>query len=350
MKDIKLSIDVMSGDHGASVTVPASLRALDHFKDLSVILVGDEATINAQLLKHKRGYDKSRVEIHHTTEVVAMDDLPSYALKKLKDSSMRQAINVVKEKRAKACVSAGNTGALMATARFVLKTLPGIDRPALVTMLPSARGHVHVLDLGSNIDSSAKHLLQFATMGSVLVSAIDDIASPTVGLLNIGVEEIKGNEVIKEAAELIKRSNLNYIGFVEGDDIYNGDVDVVVCDGFVGNVALKTSEGLAQMMKKVLKDEFGKNIFRRACMLFALPALLAIQKRLDHRRYNGATLIGLNAPVIKSHGSADAMSFSFAIGEAYREAKKSVPEKIIEQVSLMSEAIEQSSPRTNDQA
>lgn len=348
MTKIKLSIDVMSGDHGACVTVPASIKALGYYPELSVLLVGDEAEIKSQLASIKGGYPSERVEIQHTTQVVSMDDLPSFALKKKKDSSMRQAINVVKEQRAQACVSAGNTGALMATARFVLKTLPGIDRPALITMLPSSRGHVHVLDLGSNIDSSAQHLLQFASMGSVLVRAIDNIQSPTVGLLNIGVEEIKGNEVIKEAAELLKKSPLNYVGFVEGDDIYNGDVDVVVCDGFMGNVALKTSEGLAQMMKKVLKEEFGKNIFRKICMFFALPALLSIQKRLDHRRYNGATLIGLNAPVIKSHGSADVVGFSYAIGEAYREAKKSVPEKILQQVSLIAQTVEPSANQTID--
>ena len=333
MSNTILSIDVMSGDHGPSVTIPAAIDALNSHNDLSIVLVGNESVINESLTTGKFKYDKNRLEIFHCEQVVEMDDLPSFALKKKKDSSLRQSINLVKEKKAHACVSAGNTGALMATARFVLKTLPEISRPALITTLPSNRGHVHVLDLGSNLDSPAECLVEFAVMGSVLVSAVEGINNPKIGLLNIGVEEIKGNDAIKQAGETLKQTDLNYVGFVEGDDIYTGDADVIVCDGFVGNVALKTSEGLAQMIKTVMKKEFGKNIFRKICVLFALPALLAIRERIDHRRYNGATLVGLTSTVVKSHGGADKVAFKYAILEAYKEAKKNVPEKIASEVS-----------------
>lgn len=246
---------------------------------------------------------------------------------------MRVAINLVKEGRAQACVSAGNTGALMATSRFVLKTLPGIDRPAIVTALPSKRGHIHMLDLGANVDSPPELLLQFAVMASILVKTVENIPSPTVALLNIGVEDIKGNEIIKQTAELMKKSNLNYQGFVEGDSIYTGDVDVIVCDGFVGNVALKTSEGLAQLISSIMREEFQRTLLRKLSAVVAWPVVRAMKRRVDHRRYNGATFIGLNGTVVKSHGGADRLAFAHAINEAYVEANKDLPQRISEELT-----------------
>jgi glycerol-3-phosphate acyltransferase PlsX len=257
-----------------------------------------------------------------------MDELPSQALRGKKDSSMRVAINLVKEGSAHACVSAGNTGALMATARFVLKTLPGIDRPAIIAALPTIKGHTHVLDLGANVDSTADHLLEFAVMGSVLTSAVDNVERPTVGLLNIGEEEIKGNERVKEAARLLGASELNYVGFVEGDDVWKGVVDVVVCDGFSGNVALKSSEGVAHMISHYLKQEFRRNVFTKLAGLIALPVLNGLRRKIDPRRYNGASLVGLQGIVIKSHGNADTFAFTNAISEALLEVEKQVPQRI----------------------
>ncbi|MGD8593639.1 MAG: phosphate acyltransferase PlsX, partial [Gammaproteobacteria bacterium] len=276
-----------------------------------------------------------RIEIQHATQVVEMDDLPSHALRNKKDSSMRVAINLVKEGKAQACVSAGNTGALMATARFVLKTIAGVDRPAIIVLLPTIKGHTHVLDVGANVDSSAENLFEFAVMGSVLTSAVDDIDKPTVGLLNIGEEEIKGNERVKEAGRLLANSELNYIGFVEGDDIYKGTADVVVCDGFVGNVSLKTTEGVAQLIAHFVKQEFSKNIFTRLSALVALPVLKSLKKRIDPRRYNGASLVGLQGIVIKSHGNADKLSYAYAIREAVLEVKMNVPQRIRNQLETM---------------
>ena len=257
-----------------------------------------------------------------------MTDKPSHALRKKKDSSMRVAINLVKDGAANACVSAGNTGALMATARFVLKTLPGIDRPAICTALPTISGHTHVLDLGANVDSSAEHLLEFAVMGSVLTSAVDNNPNPTVGLLNIGEEELKGNERVKEAARLFNDCSLNYVGFIEGDGIYMNPTDVVVCDGFIGNVMLKASEGVAKMFGAYLKTEFKRNIFTKLSALAAYPVLKAFKKQLDPRSYNGASLLGLNGIVVKSHGGADAYAFGKAILEARKEVIKDVPNQI----------------------
>jgi glycerol-3-phosphate acyltransferase PlsX len=232
-------------------------------------------------------------------------------------------------------VSAGNTGALMATARFVLKTIAGVDRPAIIVLLPTIKGHTHVLDVGANVDSSAENLFEFAVMGSVLTSAVDDIDKPTVGLLNIGEEEIKGNERVKEAGRLLANSELNYIGFVEGDDIYKGTADVVVCDGFVGNVSLKTTEGVAQLIAHFVKQEFSKNIFTRLSALVALPVLKSLKKRIDPRRYNGASLVGLQGIVIKSHGNADKLSYAYAIREAVLEVKMNVPQRIRNQLETM---------------
>jgi len=264
--------------------------------------------------------------------VVEMAEPPALALKKKKDSSMRVSINLVKEGVADACISSGNTGALMATARFVLKMLPGVDRPAITATWPSKRGHTHILDLGANVESSAEQLYQFAVMGSELAAAVDDNKSPTVGLLNIGHEAIKGNGLVKEADALLKQSDLNYVGFVEGDDSFLGDVDVVVCDGFVGNVALKSSEGLAKLISGFIKEEFTRNILTKLIGLMALPILSRMRRRLDPRRYNGASLLGLKGIVIKSHGGADNVAFGNAIKIARIEAIKNVPGHISEHI------------------
>jgi glycerol-3-phosphate acyltransferase PlsX len=321
----------MGGDHGTSVVVAAALRILKESPNVKLILVGDQETVMQELRVHHADVGE-QLSIRHASQKVEMDDATSVALRNKKDSSMRVAINLVKEGVAQACVSAGNTGALMAISRFVLKTLPGIDRPAIMTALPSMRGHSHMLDLGANVDSSPEHLTQFAVMGSVLCQAVDNNTSPTVGLLNIGEEEIKGNETIKEAAKLLQNSGLNYYGFVEGDDIYKGTVDVVVADGFVGNVALKTSEGVARMITSFLKEEFSRSIFSKLAFLGARPFLKSFRKRVDPGRYNGASLVGLQGIVIKSHGSADEKAFANAIRVAIKEADQNVPEKIAKQV------------------
>lgn len=317
----------MGGDFGAAVVAKAAVGYLDDNHDASLILVGEEQQITAELNKlNVKPYE--RLKIHHASQRVEMDEHPSQALRNKKDSSMRVAINLVKEGAADACVSAGNTGALMATARYVLKTLPGIDRPAITSSMPSIHGQTYMLDLGANIGCTSKHLLQFAVMGSVLATAIDEIKNPKVGLLNVGEEEIKGNEQVKEANEVLRQSGLNYVGYVEGDDVYCGDVDVVVCDGFVGNVALKTSEGVAKIISHYAKQEFNRNLFTKLCGFLALPVLKAITQRIDPRRYNGASLLGLRGVVIKSHGGADAYSFQHAINIARLEAIKQVPKQI----------------------
>ena len=326
-ESVTISVDAMGGDHGPSVVVPAALLALKKHSKLKLILVGDESELKDTLAQSGK-YDTSRIEIQHASQVVGSDELPSLALRNKKDSSMRVAINLVKEGRAQATVSAGNTGALMATARFVLKTLPGIDRPAICTTLPTVHGSVHVLDLGANVDSSAESLMEFAVMGEALASAVTGKAKPTVGLLNIGEEEIKGNERVKEAARLISASDLNYIGYVEGDGIFLNKVDVVVCDGFVGNVMLKTTEGVAKMMSHFIKQDFKRNFLTKLSALIALPVLKAFRKRFDPREYNGASLLGLQGVVVKSHGSADAFSFSNAINVAVLEAQENIPEMI----------------------
>lgn len=327
----------MGGDHGPSVVVPAALSVLKEVKDLNLILVGDQERLVEELKSHSADVSP-RLQLKHTSQQVEMDELPSAALRGKKDSSMRVAINLVREGDASACVSAGNTGALMATSRFVLKTLPGIDRPAIISALPTTKGHTHMLDLGANVDSSADVLFQFAVMGSVLVQAVDGIKSPTVGLLNIGAEEIKGNERVKEAARMLTKSDINYVGYVEGDDIFKGAVDVVVCDGFVGNVALKTTEGVASMIAHFLKENFSRNLLTKIAAVIAMPVLKALKSRIDPRRYNGASFVGLNGIVVKSHGGADAFAFANAIKEAILEVEKSVPEKINQQLeSLLTE-------------
>jgi glycerol-3-phosphate acyltransferase PlsX len=317
----------MGGDHGASITVPAALAVLNQQPELKLILVGVRESLDAELIRH-RAKESERLVVRHASQIVDMSDPPAHALRTKKDSSMRVAIDLVKQDQAQAIVSAGNTGALMATARFVLKTLPGIDRPAIVTTLPTIRDHVHVLDLGANVDCSPEQLFQFAVMGSILVSAIDHKPNPRIGLLNIGEEDIKGNETVKQAAELLRGSGLNYCGYVEGNEIYTGDMDVIVCDGFVGNVALKTSEGLAHMLSFFIKQEFTRNLLTRLAGVMALPVLRAFRNRVDPRRYNGATLIGLNGTVIKSHGGADAFAFEHAISVAVEEVRNQVPQRI----------------------
>jgi glycerol-3-phosphate acyltransferase PlsX len=321
---VTIALDAMGGDHGVEAVVPAALEALRRHPRLELVLVGDRDAIAGSL----PGDPGPRLTVRHTSQTVGMDESPALALRNKKDSSMRVAIDLVKEGRARACVSAGNTGALMATARFVLRTLPGIERPAIITALPTMAGHVYVLDLGANVDVAPRHLVQFAVMGSVLVSAVDENPAPRVGLLNIGEEAIKGNERVKEAARLLEVSNLNYTGYVEGDDIYVGRADVVVCDGFVGNVALKASEGVAHMLTHFLKVEFGRNLLTKLSGLIAMPVLRALRQRLDPRRYNGASLLGLKGIVVKSHGGADAYAFGHAIDEAVKEVAKDVPTRI----------------------
>ena len=262
-----------------------------------------------------------------------MDELPSRALRGKKDSSMRVAINLVKQGSAKACVSAGNTGALMATARFVLKTLSNVDRPAIITALPAIAGRTWVLDLGANVDSDAEHLYQFAVMGSELVHAVEGLARPTVGLLNVGQEEMKGNEQVKKAHRLLNASELNYIGYVEGDDTYlRDDLDIVVTDGFVGNVALKNTEGAAKMIKQFMKAEFKRNLVTKLQALMAMPVLRALARRIDPRRYNGATLLGLRGIVVKSHGGADKLAFLNAIAIAKKEVEADIAARIEQRV------------------
>lgn len=324
---VTLALDCMGGDHGTEVVVPAALSMLRKHESLRLILVGDEELLTRRLEGADRQL-RERVELRPTTQVVAMDELPSQALRNKKDSSMRVAINLVKSGEADACVSAGNTGALMATSRFVLKTLPGIDRPAIISPIPANKGSTHMLDLGANADCTAEHLVQFAVMGSALATAVDDIESPKVGLLNIGEEEIKGNERIREANEALQGSPVAYIGYVEGNDIFSGDVDVVVTDGFVGNVALKTMEGVAKLIVRYIYEEFSRNWFTKLLAGIAMPVLKALRRRLDPRRYNGASLLGLQGIVIKSHGGADELAFENAIEIAMVEVRKDVPKQI----------------------
>lgn len=335
-QEFSIALDAMGGDYGPPVVVPAALQVLRESSQLSIILVGDEATLTKEIAAQKNisASMSARLIIQHASQQVTMDEKPSVALRTKKDSSMRVAINMVKEGRAKACVSAGNTGALMATARFVLKMLPGIDRPAIISTLPNMTGHTHMLDLGANVDTSAESLFEFAVMGSVLASAVDNIESPRVGLLNIGEEEVKGNERVKEAARILANSDINYIGFVEGDDIFNGKVDVVVCDGFVGNVALKTTEGVAKMISQFLREEFGRNILTKLAGLIAMPVLKALKRRIDPRRYNGGSFVGLQGIVIKSHGGADVLAYVTAIKEAMIEVSKNVPQRISKEVEI----------------
>lgn len=335
----------MSGDHGVSVTTSAAITAVEANGRLQAILVGDEATILATLkplLKGKSDDVKNRITTHHASEVVEMDESPALVLRKKKDSSMRVAINLVKKGQADAAVSAGNTGALMATARFVLKMLPGIERPAICSELPTEHGSVFMLDLGANVDSSPEMLQQFAYMGAELCSATKKIKEPRIGLLNVGSEEIKGSAIVKAASELLtKAEDLNYVGYVEGDEIFTDKCDVVTCDGFEGNIALKTAEGVARLINTITKEEFTRNPFRRLAALFSFPVFRSIKKRLDPRTYNGATLVGLRGVVIKSHGGADVVSFVSAINVAVAEIMHDLPQRI--EKKILSHTEEQSS-------
>lgn len=331
----------MGGDHGPSVIVPAALDALVLFPELTLILVGDQEKLSIELKRLSRSYDKTRLQIHHASEQVLMDESPASALRNKKDSSMRVAIDLVKSNVASACVSAGNTGALMAIARFVLKTLPGIDRPAIIYSLPVVKPgkfdieRVRMLDLGANVDCEAEHLLQFAVMGSVLSAAIDNIPRPKIGLLNIGSEAIKGSETVKKASELIAATkSINYIGYIEGNDIYQAKADVVVCDGFVGNVALKSSEGIAKMIVVNLREAFTRTWYRKIAAFFAKPILRQLFERFDPSQYNGASLLGLNGIVVKSHGNANQYSFKQAIIQAVMEVEKNIPELIRSELEI----------------
>ncbi|PPD32654.1 MAG: phosphate acyltransferase [Methylomonas sp.] len=330
-----LSIDAMGGDFGPQVTVPASLACLRKNPTLKLIMVGDQVVLN-ELLSQALVEFKDRISIQHASQIVEMDEPPQKALKNKKDSSMRIAINLVKDGQADACVSAGNTGALMATARFVLKMIPGIERPAIISTLPSTFGHTHVLDLGANVDSSAEHLYQFAIMGEEVVKAVENIERPRVGLLNIGEEDMKGNEQVKAAAKLLENSGLNYIGYVEGNSINAGHVkvDLIVTDGFVGNVALKSIEGAAKMIAVKLKETFSRNLLTKFAGLIAYPVLKLFKDSIDPRLYNGASFIGLRGLVIKSHGGADALAFETAIHLAEVEVEKDVIRKISEKLQI----------------
>ncbi|MEI8574194.1 phosphate acyltransferase PlsX [Methylomonas sp. LW13] len=330
-----LSIDAMGGDFGPQVTVPASLACLRKNPDLNLIMVGDEAVLG-NLLSQALVEFKGRISIQHASQVVEMDEAPQKALKNKKDSSMRVAINLVQEGKADACVSAGNTGALMATARFVLKMIPGIERPAIISTLPSTFGHTHMLDLGANVDSSAEQLYQFAVMGEEVVKAVEKIERPRIGLLNIGEEDMKGNEQVKAAAKLLENSGLNYIGYVEGNSINAGSVkvDLIVSDGFVGNIALKSIEGAAKMIGSKLKDSFSQNWLTKLAGLIAYPVLKRFKDSIDPRLYNGASFIGLRGLVIKSHGGADALAFETAIHLAEVEVAQGVIRKISEKLEL----------------
>jgi glycerol-3-phosphate acyltransferase PlsX len=330
-QEISITVDAMGGDTGLDVVVPAAITAISQYPDVQIILVGDETKL-AAAVSSAGASNNPRLKIHHASQKVEMDEPASAAMRNKKDSSMRVALNLVQDGTAQACVSAGNTGALMATSRFVLKMLPGIDRPAICTSLPSLTGHTWMLDLGANVDCNAEHLFQFSLMGSVLAGAVDGNRHPRVGLLNIGEEEIKGNEQVKEAAQLLSAEMPDYAGYAEGDDIYKGNFDVIVCDGFVGNVSLKTSEGVARMIAEFIKQEFRRNVFTKLAALLAMPVLRAFRARIDPRAYNGASLLGLRGIVIKSHGGADAFAFANAIKVAILQVRENVPERITTQL------------------
>jgi phosphate acyltransferase len=329
---IKISIDCMGGDHGPAVTVAAAISFANHEPDAELILVGLQDVIRAELKKHK-SEDHPRLSVQHASEVITMDDPLEVALRRKKDSSMRVAVTLVKDGRAQACVSAGNTGALMAVSRYILKTIPGVDRPAICTLIPNQRDTpTFMLDLGANVDCEPQHLHQFAVMGSALVSATEGRSKPTVGLLNVGEEDIKGNDLVKRTAELLRADHakgiLNFYGNVEGNDIFEGTTDIVVCDGFVGNVTLKASEGLGRFFKATLTTEFKSSLFNMLGAWIARRALRSISQRLNPSRYNGASLLGLRGLVFKSHGSADAYGYEWAIKRAFDAANHDLLSRI----------------------
>ncbi len=325
----------MGGDGGVDVVASASIAALARHPSLRVTLTGDRDTVRAAFGDQA---DHPRISYVHTTQTVSMDEAPALALRGKKDSSMRVALNLVKDGAADACVSAGNTGALMATARFVLKMLPGIDRPALCSTLPAANGHTHMLDLGANLGFDADNLFQLAVMGNELVSAVDGMDAPRVGLLNVGSEELKGLEAVREAGRMLAASDLNYIGFVEGNEIFSDRVDLVVCDGFTGNVALKTAEGAARFVRAAIKNAFGSSWYGRLAGAIAIPVLRVVSSQIDPDRHNGASLLGINGIVIKSHGGANAKAFGRAIDIAVLEVAQNVPGKIHQRLVVRQQA------------
>jgi glycerol-3-phosphate acyltransferase PlsX len=337
LNKVTIAIDAMGGDHGLSVVIPASVRAAQSNPMLHLILVGNETQILSHLklqgisLSDPSG---SQFSLVHASEVVGMDELPSQVLRNKKDSSMRIALNLVKEGVAEACVSAGNTGALMVTARFILKTMPGIDRPAIIAAMPTHTGSTRVIDLGANVDSCAEHLFQFSVMGSALIQAVEKKQRPKIGILNIGVEEIKGNDQVKRTAHMLADCELlNYVGYVEGDQFYSGEVDLIVCDGFVGNVALKASEGIAKLMTDILRESFNRNWYLKMIGLLATPALNHLKKRMSPSQYNGASMLGLNGIVIKSHGGANEVAFQSAISQAFLQVQNNVIELVRDQIN-----------------
>ncbi|GAC1031243.1 phosphate acyltransferase PlsX [Pseudomonas sp. No.21] len=322
-----IAIDAMGGDFGPRCIVPASIACLAEFPSLHLILVG-QAHLLEELIARENGVDRQRLSVEHASEVVGMDERPSQALRGKPDSSMRIALDLVRAGRAQACVSAGNTGALMALSRYMLKTLPGIDRPAMVSAVPTAKGHCHLLDLGANVDCSAEHLYQFAVMGSVAAEALG-VSRPRIALLNVGTEDIKGNQQVKLASSLLQQAEgLNYIGYIEGDGLYRGEADVVVCDGFVGNILLKSSEGLASMISARIEALFTDNLGSRMVGALALPLLRRLQGDLAPARHNGASFLGLQGIVVKSHGAAGSDGFQSAIRRALIEIRENLPQRL----------------------
>ena len=327
-----IAVDAMGGDFGPSVTVPAVLSVLREVDELKFVLIGDQEQIH-DCINQTNSSNTENIKVHHASEVVGMHEPPAQALKRRKDSSMRVAVNLVKDGTVDACVSAGNTGALMAISHVVLRTFPGIRRPAIISQIPTLKGHVNFLDLGANVDCSPEELLQFGIMGSTFVKYMENIENPSVALLNIGVEHNKGTKVIKEAAELFQNSSLNYQGYVEGDSIFDGDLNVIVCDGFTGNIALKASEGASKFIQYAIRTEFERSFLRKLVGLAAKPIMKSVKSRIDPRVYNGAALIGLQGTVIKSHGGADTLAFSYALRKAITEISQDVPSRINQQIT-----------------
>ena len=327
-KKITIALDMMSGDHGVDSSVPAAINSLKLYDDLCLILVGDESQITELISDKIKNEYINRYSIVHTKEFITMNDEVIAAIRSKKKSSMRLAINSVKDEDASACVSAGNTGALMALSKIILKMIPGIDRPAICGALPTKNGQCYMLDLGANVECDSNHLYQFSIMGSALVQSLEINTKPVVGLLNIGSEDFKGNETIKKAGQLMNSSNINYAGFVEGDDIFDGDFDVIVTDGFAGNIALKSIEGVAKVISHFIKKEFKKNLFTKFSAIISYPVMSAVKKKVDPRQYNGASLLGLQGVVVKSHGGADSLAFEQAIKTAYFEVKNQILDKI----------------------
>ncbi|NVK43673.1 MAG: phosphate acyltransferase PlsX [Oceanospirillaceae bacterium] len=333
MSGLTIAVDAMGGDFGPRITVPATVEALQRYPGLTIRLVGQPDVISP-LLKKCPSALAERLEVVPADDIIGMDEKPSLALRKGRNSSMYRAMQQVADGQASACVSAGNTGALMAIGRRVLKTLPGVDRPAIVTAVPTMHGHCYMLDLGANVDSCASHLLQFAVMGSIMTQAVEHIEAPKVGLLNIGEEEIKGNEQVKLASRLIEEyGQLNYIGYIEGDDVFAGRADVVVCDGFVGNIALKSAEGVSRLISRKVRSGFRRGLYRRLLAWLATPVLRELQQQLDPSRRNGASLLGLQGIVVKSHGGANRKCFGYAIDQAVAEVEMDVPSRISEQLA-----------------